>query len=154
MSLGTNTPWHWNVARIHSTTHPSLGSEIISCHALRLHPLHANHRHRPRSRSTWHMGPCHAPRNGIPWWYLVKSTEIWQHCKKMHITMEKQKILLITRVIVGQGHGMQIFKCIRSHRHGFGLTRGKRCRQFRGWQHWNLCITLKITQAKLRHQTI
>lgn len=97
MSLGTDTPWHRNVARIHTTTHPSLGSEIICCHALRLHPWHANHRHRPRSGSTWHyMGPRHAPRNRIPWWYLVKATKIWQQksARKCTFTLKKQKIFL------------------------------------------------------------
>ncbi|KAJ6712681.1 hypothetical protein OIU79_008808 [Salix purpurea] len=64
MRLG-NTAWHRDVTRIHSTSHPCLRSEIISCHALRLHSLHA-HRHWPRCRSAVNsMSTWHASRNRI-----------------------------------------------------------------------------------------
>lgn len=155
MSLGTNTPWHRNVSRIHTTTHPSLGSEIITCHALRLHPWHANHRHWPRSRSTWHnMGPRHAPRNRIPWWYLVKPTKLWQEqiAEKCTFTMKRKKRkkpLLFTRVVICQSHGMQLSKCIWRRITRFSnLTREKRCRQIRGRQHPEQCIMLKTRHTK------
>ena len=88
MGLGSNTPLHRDISRIHSTSHCSLGREIIGCNALRVHSLHPNHRHRPWNRPIGHyMTSCHAPRNCISRRYLCHPNQNMSLCASLNIVI-------------------------------------------------------------------